>query len=161
MATSFQYLQTWRNLNVPRKKLRSIYFGPDSKVQRNTSETSPAGSLKTRIWGIWLWIDLSLLFSLKRKSIRFFSRGLSELQYNQTNTGMKSLTPLMCRALLLVESGCTSISRHCLVNTHYTFASLQLGGLRDPNQIFVPVQLRLKSSLDILGLPPPVSLTLE
>ena len=72
---------------------------------------------------------------------------------------MKPLTPLICRVLLLVESSCTL--RHCLVNTRYAFASLQLGGLRDSNQIFIPAQFRLKSSLDILSLPPPVSLTLE
>jgi hypothetical protein len=63
MATSFQCLQTWRNLNVPMPKRVSSSCMPDSTMQRNTSDMSSAGRPETGTWEFW--VDLSLVISPK------------------------------------------------------------------------------------------------
>jgi len=62
-ATSFQPLQTWRNLNVPQAKNLLPYRRPDSTMQRNTSDRSSADKPEIGTWEFWA--DFSLLISLK------------------------------------------------------------------------------------------------
>ena len=63
MATSFQCLQTWRNLNVPAAKRVSSCRRPDSTRQRKTSDRSSVGRPEMGMWEFWA--DLSLLISMK------------------------------------------------------------------------------------------------
>jgi len=69
---------------------------------------------------------------------------------------------IVVELFLLVEGICTtklySIYRG---SSAEILQVLQFGGLRDPDEIFIPTQFRLEPRLDVLGLPPPVSLTLE